>query len=163
KQLSDPGPLIRVPVGTEVRATLRNRLPQPLIVYGFGKTRGISDSVIIAPNAVAPLSFRATTAGTFYYLATRGVDPVGRRPLDHPMHLHGFYFRMDSKGDGVTDSLYSSAERRMAVTEMINPFQTMSLSWYADRPGNWIYHCHYATHLSTLVALDTEDGMLDRS
>src|SRR5437667_2206747 len=52
KQLSDPGPLIRVPVGTEVRATLRNRLPQPLIVYGFGKTRGISDSVIIAPNAV---------------------------------------------------------------------------------------------------------------
>src|SRR5215510_14443934 len=49
----------------------------------------------------------------------------------------------------------------MAVTEVLQPFGTMSLSWLADRPGNWIYHCHYATHLSKLVALDTENGDLD--
>jgi FtsP/CotA-like multicopper oxidase with cupredoxin domain len=82
---------------------------------------------------------------------------------DHPMHLHGFYFRMDSKGDGVKDSIYTAAQQRMAVTEIINPFETMSFAWFADRPGNWIYHCHYATHLSTLVELDTEDGNLDVS
>jgi FtsP/CotA-like multicopper oxidase with cupredoxin domain len=81
--------------------------------------------------------------------------------LDHPMHLHGFYFRTESEGDGVTDTLYPPEQSRMAVTEVIQPFATMSLSWYADRPGNWIYHCHYATHLSNLVALDTENGMLD--
>jgi FtsP/CotA-like multicopper oxidase with cupredoxin domain len=79
------------------------------------------------------------------------------------MHLHGFYFRVESKGDGVTDSLYLPEQRRMAVTEIMQPFQTMSLSWYAERPGNWIYHCHYATHLSNLVALDTENGKLDAS
>ncbi|HEV8612979.1 MAG TPA: multicopper oxidase domain-containing protein, partial [Gemmatimonadales bacterium] len=237
KPLSTPGPLIRVPVGTEVRASLRNRLGQPLIVYGFGKTRGVSDSVIVPPNASVPVTFSATTPGTFYYLAKRGVDVIGGRlpedtqlhgfiivdppnaprdrlfaiswlftldstsrtglghgtmainglswphtehleyvqgdsihwrvvnftEIDHPMHLHGFYFRMESKGNGVADSLYSAAERRMAVTEMLNPFETISLSWYADRPGNWIYHCHYATHLSKLVALDTEKGMLDES
>src|SRR6266566_7549534 len=50
KPLSTPGPLIRVPVGTEVRATIRNRLDKPLIVYGFGKTRGLSDSIIVPVN-----------------------------------------------------------------------------------------------------------------
>ena len=55
--------------------------------------------------------------------------------LDHPMHLHGFYFRMDAVGNGVSDSIYTTAEQRMAVTEIIAPFQTMALSWQADRPG----------------------------
>ena len=40
KPLSNPGPVIRVPVGTEVRATIHNTLGKPLIVSGFGKTRG---------------------------------------------------------------------------------------------------------------------------
>ena len=77
------------------------------------------------------------------------------------MHLHGFFFRMDSKGDGVRDTLYAPAQRRMGVTEVMNPFETMSLAWRPTRPGNWIYHCHYASHLSHHVALDTEKGALD--
>jgi FtsP/CotA-like multicopper oxidase with cupredoxin domain len=83
--------------------------------------------------------------------------------LDHPMHLHGFYFRMDAKGNGVADTLYTSDQQRMAVTEILEPFQTLSLAWRADRPGNWIFHCHYAVHLSSLVALDTENGAMDHS
>jgi hypothetical protein len=83
--------------------------------------------------------------------------------LDHPMHLHGFYFRMDAKGNGVADTIYTAAQRRMAVTEVIPPFQTMAFAWRAERAGNWIYHCHYATHLSSLVALDTENGHLEHS
>ena len=55
--------------------------------------------------------------------------------IDHPMHLHGFYFRVDSKGNGVTDSIYAPAQRRMGVTEVMPPFETMSLAWKADRPG----------------------------
>ena len=51
----------------------------------------------------------------------------------------------------------------MAVTETVNPFETIGFSWQAARPGNWIYHCHYATHLSTLVELDTENGVMDES
>lgn len=83
--------------------------------------------------------------------------------LDHPMHLHGFYFRVNAKGNGVTDTLYPSSQQRMAVTEISEPFETMSLAWQADRPGNWIFHCHYAMHLSSIVALDTENGMMDHS
>jgi FtsP/CotA-like multicopper oxidase with cupredoxin domain len=238
KPPSAPGPLIRVRAGTEVRVRLHNTYDRALTVFGFGKTRGLSDSVIVAPNATADLTFKATTPGTFFYLAKRSTDPLfgllgedlqlhgaivvdppgGSSPdrvfvmswwktidstspsglgrltmainglswphterldytqgdsvhwrvinlseLDHPMHLHGFYFRMDAKGNGVTDSLYPSEQRRMAVTEMINPFATMAISWQAERPGNWIYHCHYATHISGLAALDTDKGMLDQS
>jgi FtsP/CotA-like multicopper oxidase with cupredoxin domain len=83
--------------------------------------------------------------------------------LDHPMHLHGFYFRTDARGDGMTDTVFAAAQRRMAVTEVLPPFQTMAIAWKAERPGNWIYHCHYAAHLSNIVALDTENGELDHS
>ena len=34
--------------------------------------------------------------------------------LDHPMHLHGFYFRVNSHGNGVTDPVYTASQRRMA-------------------------------------------------
>src|SRR5262245_50293402 len=51
KGLSAPGPLIRVQVGTEVRASIRNTFDAPLTVFGFGKTRGRRDSVIVAPHA----------------------------------------------------------------------------------------------------------------
>ncbi|HVT40160.1 MAG TPA: multicopper oxidase domain-containing protein [Gemmatimonadaceae bacterium] len=83
--------------------------------------------------------------------------------LDHPMHLHGFYFRLDAKGDGVTDSLYTRDQQRMEVTEVISPFTTIALSWQAERPGNWIFHCHYATHISSIAALDMDKGVLDES
>jgi FtsP/CotA-like multicopper oxidase with cupredoxin domain len=239
KALSNPGPLIRVTVGTTVRATIHNRLDKPLRVFGFGKTRGMSDSVIVPVDGSSAVSLTATSPGTYYYVARRDpdpltgfrtvedsqlsgviiVDPPNVKPspdertfamtfacrgdpasksgldrctmainglswphterlaytqgdsirwrvvnfteIDHPMHLHGFFFRVDSKGDGVADSIYTPAQRRMGVTEVMGPFQTISLAWNAERPGNWIYHCHYATHLSDLVALDTEKGSLD--
>ena len=49
-------------------------------------------------------------------------DTVRWRVVDasadtHPMHLHGFYFRVDSRGDGATDTIYTAAQRRWAVTE----------------------------------------------
>jgi hypothetical protein len=79
--------------------------------------------------------------------------------FDHPMHLHGFYFRVDGRGD----SLYTAAQQRMAVTEVVNPFDAVELSWKADRPGNWVFHCHYAVHISDFVTLDMKNGALDAS
>src|SRR5690242_12685267 len=82
KPLSTPGPLIRVPVGTTVRATLRNRLDKPLVVLGFGRTRGVSDSIMVPVNAAVPVSFTATTPGTYYYVGRRAIDPFGLRPVE---------------------------------------------------------------------------------
>jgi FtsP/CotA-like multicopper oxidase with cupredoxin domain len=83
---------------------------------------------------------------------------VNLTEADHPMHLHGFYFQVRAKGDGIVDTMYARGDQRMAVTEVINPFQTMSLAWVPTRPGNWIFHCHYAGHLSDIASLDTYRG-----
>jgi FtsP/CotA-like multicopper oxidase with cupredoxin domain len=65
---------------------------------------------------------------------------------NHPMHLHGFYFRIDSRGTLLADSTYAPAARRLAVTENLLPFETMSIAWSPAEPGNWLFHCHIAFH-----------------
>ena len=65
----------------------------------------------------------------------------------HPMHLHGFYYRIDAKGDGVADMHYAPDDRRDVVTESMLPFATMAMSFVPDRPGNWLLHCHVGFHV----------------
>jgi FtsP/CotA-like multicopper oxidase with cupredoxin domain len=65
----------------------------------------------------------------------------------HPMHLHGAYFRVDSKGDEFADTTYALANRRLAVTEEMAKQQTMLIVWSPVRPGHWIFHCHIAFHV----------------
>jgi FtsP/CotA-like multicopper oxidase with cupredoxin domain len=65
----------------------------------------------------------------------------------HPLHLHGFYFRVTARGDLQRDTLYWAGQERMAVTEMVDDGTTMDLSWLADRPGGWIFHCHLNFHV----------------
>jgi len=74
----------------------------------------------------------------------------------HPMHLHGFYFRVDSHGSARTavDTLYAPAERRMAVTEVAGIGETMSLAWSPDRTGGWIFHCHLTNHAVKMPPVD---------
>ena len=79
----------------------------------------------------------------------------------HPMHLHGFYFRVDARGDGMRDTIYGDQQRRLAVTEVVPPGQTMAISWTPERPGNWLFHCHFAFHISHNVALVTQRDFSD--
>jgi manganese oxidase len=79
--------------------------------------------------------------------------------VNHPMHLHGFYYRVDARGDGVVDEHFATDQRRMAITEIVAPGKTMQIAWSPTRPGNWIMHCHLADHLSANVSLDTENGV----
>jgi len=74
----------------------------------------------------------------------------------HPMHLHGFYYRVDARGDVARDTLYWPAQRRMAVTELMLPGQTMALAWSPNRPGGWIFHCHLNWHVIANPRLGSE-------
>lgn len=65
----------------------------------------------------------------------------------HPLHLHGFYYRVDARGDIARDSIFWPAERRNAVTERIRSGQTMRMVWSPDRPGGWLLHCHLNFHV----------------
>ena len=237
KPLQNPGPLIRVKSGTEVRALVRNSLDKPLTLFGLGATRGMAaDSFVVEPGAVREMRFRAGEPGTYYYAGktSKGsvvgrlgedsqlngaiiVDSVGTTvdpndrvfmiswwakidptsptgidrgtlvingrawpyterqevtqgdslrwrwinltDIDHPLHLHGFYFRVDAVGDGAKYTAYAPDDRRRAVTELVAPGGTMALAWSPTRPGNWVFHCHFVSHISPIVSIGTHRGV----
>ena len=238
RPLQVPGPVLRAPAGTEVRASIRNGLAKTLWIYGMGRARGlVSDSFEIAPGATREIRFRVTEPGLYFYAGRTSADPVFARgtedsqlngaivvdpagvtappadrifvisdwftldtasvsglgpdpvlafngrswphtepltarqgdslqwrfvnvtPLEHPLHLHGFYYRIDAKGDAVRDTIYAPADRRLAVTETLMPGQTMSMTWAPARSGNWILHCHLASHIVGVAALEADRRM----
>ena len=234
KRASVPGPLIRVPEGTRVHASLTNRLSNTLVVRGLLRRGGLTspDTVQVAPGATRELSFVADVAGTYYYsgqapaapnaLESKDaelsgaliVDPPGVRPARdrvllialwvrdslpgglilrgavmrftingrswpnterlsyelgdtvrfrvinasgaaHPMHLHGFYFDVGSRGNGATDSVYSAdAAPYRVVTERLTTGRTYTMTWVPERAGNWLFHCHDNYHTLRNEPLD---------
>jgi len=229
-----PAPLIRVPTGTTIVASIRNTLPDSVVwLRGLMTRPGAPDSVPVNPGESKTLTFSAGSPGSYLYSATPGsikridnpalraaeeeqlsgafiVDPVGPRPRDrilvvniwgrrvgpgkyrnalaingkswphterfmatvgdsvrwivingsarrHPIHMHGFYFRVDSRGTLASDTTYSPESRRLVVTEDMAPATTMSIAWSPDRPGNWLFHCHLTFHVTAGGRLDGDD------
>ncbi len=227
-----PGPLIRVPSGSEIRVTIRNPLDSALIVYGLHPRPGGPDSGLRVPaGQTREARFRVQVPGTYYYWGTTGaaremeerpwlatqlsgaliVDEPGQPTNDrvfvigiwarggdstlavprppqelmvingkswphterfdfaqgdsvrwrwvnatssaHPMHLHGFYFYLDSKGDGAAERTYRDEARPFVVTHLMLPGETMRIAWVPERPGNWVFHCHFAFHVSHHLVL----------
>jgi len=65
----------------------------------------------------------------------------------HPMHLHGFYFKVDQ-----FDGLFAKRDNETTpagpvVTQRLSNFSSMSMTWVPERPGDWLFHCHFALHL----------------
>ena len=50
--------------------------------------------------------------------------------MNHPMHLHGFYFQVMRRGSVLADSATGG---RLAVTEDMSAGSTMSMQWTPDR------------------------------
>ncbi len=225
KHIQLPGPLIRVPEGTEIKASITNNIKEhELVLYGFYTRPGDpSDSVVVAPGETHQLHFNAGKAGTYFYRASASdssfdglpffndsqlygafiIDPPDQIPDPserifmfgiwndtlngpttngeelvinglswpyterlnyhrnenvswrlinasnqvHPMHLHGFFFTLNSKGGAARDFIYQKEMRRKAVTELLHPGETASITWIPEREGNWLFHCHTLVHI----------------
>ena len=65
----------------------------------------------------------------------------------HPMHLHGFYFHVNSRGTILADTALGLDRREFVVTKHMVPRTTMGIAWSPNRPGNWLFHCHFTTHV----------------
>ena len=72
----------------------------------------------------------------------------------HPMHLHGFYFSVDALGDGTSDRAFADGQQPRAVTQLMRPGATMTMTWTPERAGNWLFHCHVMTHVSPVLHVD---------
>jgi FtsP/CotA-like multicopper oxidase with cupredoxin domain len=230
-----PAPLIRVPVGATIDATIRNTLDSTIYMWGLStKPAKAYDSIPVLPGETRTIRFDAGAVGTYHYAASVGIPTFGvlaenrtvegqqmagglivdepgapthdrvfvlniwARRTDpttyphvlaingkswpytehisanvgdtlrwrvinptlrtHPMHLHGFYFRVDSHSTPIRDSAYSPEQRRYAVTEDLTTLHSMSMVWSPNRPGNWLFHCHVAFHVVPEARLDATNA-----
>ncbi len=76
----------------------------------------------------------------------------------HMMHLHGFYFRVSTRGDAAHDSALTRAQPPTVVTTAVRRGEWISAAWAAERAGNWLFHCHILTHMSADQRLDAAPG-----
>jgi FtsP/CotA-like multicopper oxidase with cupredoxin domain len=72
----------------------------------------------------------------------RILDVKNASDMDHPFHLHGFFFQVPAK-NGVPQPLESTGNKDTIIV----PGKTsMSLVSRFDEPGHWMYHCHILEH-----------------
>ncbi|UCC24222.1 MAG: multicopper oxidase domain-containing protein [Gemmatimonadales bacterium] len=85
--------------------------------------------------------------------ATEHWRVVNASRREHPMHLHGFYFTVLSRGDAAADTVYAERDQRLVVTESMLPGTTMAMEWTPTRPGRWLFHCHLSFHVTNRIRL----------
>jgi FtsP/CotA-like multicopper oxidase with cupredoxin domain len=81
----------------------------------------------------------------------------------HPMHMHGFYYRMESEGDMQVDHQLKGDEQHAVVTHLMLQGTTMKLRWVPDRTGNWIFHCHFSFHTSHFMMMPRDSAHEDHA
>jgi FtsP/CotA-like multicopper oxidase with cupredoxin domain len=60
--------------------------------------------------------------------------------FDHPMHLHGFAFRV------LTRNGKPEPGRPLSDTVLLAANENVEIAFHADNPGNWMLHCHILEH-----------------
>jgi FtsP/CotA-like multicopper oxidase with cupredoxin domain len=158
--------------GTTAVETLQNRSPRDSQLIGAlivdpRDAPAADDRVLVIsgwranqPGVIGRIVINGRSWPHTERLAYRVGDAVRMRLINagagvHPMHLHGFYFRVDSRGDELADTVFASeSSPRMVVTERLTGGRTFSLTWKPTRPGNWLFHCHDNVHLQRGIPLD---------
>ncbi|PYP79856.1 MAG: hypothetical protein DMD35_07015 [Gemmatimonadetes bacterium] len=223
-----PAPLVRVPAGTTVRLTLRNRSDSALMFSGFRPALKAADDTLQLPaGATREITVRLDAVGTFaYWGVLKGltsfpqrdwldsqlsgaiiVDPAGAPPprdriwvvtewfhgypdrpfesalvfngkawphneritlaqgdsvhwrivnlaaIEHPLHLHGFYYRVERRGGERGDTAIAPSQQFLQNMQILPIGGTMTIGWVPTTPGNWVFHCHFASHVGEAVTL----------
>ncbi len=100
-----PGPLIRVPQGTEIRASIRNMLPFAAKIYGLHRHPGASKEVLkLAPGEIRELQFMVGEPGTYLYWATTSDKPLRFR--DEAETILSGAFIVDPPGANSDDRIF---------------------------------------------------------
>lgn len=74
--------------------------------------------------------------------AIRALEVTNGSEMDHPFHLHGFFFQEIARA-GVP---VPAEERGWEDTVIVPAETTLRLVARFDEPGMWMYHCHILEH-----------------
>ena len=140
--LQNPGPLIRVPQGTDLRVSIHNTVTVPVTVHGLAEL-GRDAPLTIAPGATEKTSFKATTPGLFFYWGATEVSDLKLR------------YGNDSELTGAlaVDPPGSIPEDEIFVLEMISEHPGLSArKTLATINGkSWPFTQHFSYNLDQLV------------
>ena len=78
---------------------------------------------------------------------------VNLAAIEHPLHLHGFYYRVERMGGERGDSAIPPSRQFLQNMQTLPIGGTLSISWVPTTPGNWVFHCHFASHVGETVTL----------
>ena len=222
--LQAPGPMVRIPEGSQIRVAIRNEIPDTTLeVHGFQSRPSNEESVLRVPyGETASVGFDAGMPGTYFYWATTDAPFDRREGIDsqlsgafivddkdatqsenkvfvlgewhdrdadltaftinglawphtpriettvgkamewrwinpsrggHPMHLHGSFYNIVTKGKMLMDTGYAPPDQRSVVTELVESGTTMKMRWIPEYEGNWLMHCHNSSHVSARTRL----------
>ncbi len=78
---------------------------------------------------------------------------INAAAIEHPMHLHGFYFKVTHRGGERADTAIAPALQPLQNMQVMQQGASMAISWVPSTPGNWVFHCHFASHVGEHVTL----------
>jgi len=78
---------------------------------------------------------------------------INAAAVEHPLHLHGFYFRVSRSGGARADTVVPSSRQPLQNMRVVPIGGSISLSFLPTTPGNWVFHCHFASHIDEVVSL----------
>jgi FtsP/CotA-like multicopper oxidase with cupredoxin domain len=78
---------------------------------------------------------------------------VNAAAIEHPLHLHGFYFRVTRHGGARADTAVAPAMQALQNMRVVPIGGSLSLAFLPTTPGNWVFHCHFASHIGEIVSL----------
>jgi FtsP/CotA-like multicopper oxidase with cupredoxin domain len=138
--------------------TLRVGAPRPSVAEIPARLRDIEPLVTgpLAPTREVHLGFKLSARRGVDFVVNKEAhhrdrpvrvgelqlwDVVNDTMMDHPFHLHGFFFQVvDVNGE-------PPAFRSWEDTVNVPPKSRVRIAWLPDdRPGEWMYHCHILEH-----------------
>jgi len=78
---------------------------------------------------------------------------INAAAVEHPLHLHGFYFRVARHGGARADTVVPPSRQLLQNMRIVPIGGSISLSFLPTTPGNWVFHCHFAGHVGDIVTL----------
>jgi len=173
-----PGPLVRVPEGTEIRMSVRNAIPgAPMRLYGAMTRPGDPDAFVeIATGATRELRFTAGNPGTYAYLgSTAGgpalafrfgnvdgplvgaliVDPAsGREEADDRIFVLAMYLGVPDASGNLTASLTINGRSWPYTERQVLPFGRAA-TWRVINATSDLHPMHLHGTFYTVESLGT--------
>jgi len=117
----------------------------------------VIDATFVAPDVIHP-GFEVVSINGKSYPYTEPLEytagdeirwhVINTSASEHPMHLHGAFYRVLSLGDFETNTAYRGEDRQSVVTQNLRAGNTMMMEWTPEHVGRWLFHCHFQNHIS---------------